>query len=418
MSTKRPVRRVPRRPRTPRHVPSAAPDGPAGVGKLLRQYGVDRDSVGAPPIALKRNRVVVALPGPDAARFRINEIGCQTVRDAGPQSVGMTYWFDTPVSGAAHDLPLRFVGTRIAVRHDVEAAGAVEFTSTHTVHGLPAGLGRVAATVRVSGVAPGQWQVVATPETPDGGVLATGQSGFTPFIGEYAPGVRLGAWPAMVSLGALVGVTLLGVLAARAGLSPRTVVALAIVACLTGLVGARIYFLAQTTERVGLLSLAGMCIQGFVIAAVATLVLGAWLLRLPLTTVLDIAAPGLLFGMALGRLGCWWGGCCAGRLSTSRFALWSSNRYIGARRVPTQLIEGSAALLLGLVALAVDLWDRTPHYGTLLAMMLAAYIVVRQLLFGLRDLPRRTRGGRVIAAATAGLAALAAIPIIAAGHLA
>lgn len=416
MSPKRPARRGPRRPTTPRHVPSAAPDGLADVGELLRQYGVDRDSLGAPPTATKRNRVVAPPPEADSARFRLSEIGCQSVRDAGPQSLGMTYWFDTPASGAASDVPLQFVGTRIAERPDADTSGADEFTNTHTVRGLPAGLGRVAATVRVTGVAPGQWQVVATPKPPGGGVLATGQSGFSPFIGEYAPGVRLGAWPAMVSLGALVGVTLLGVLAARAGLSPLTVVALAIVACLTGLVGARIYFLAQTTERVGWLSFAGMCIQGFVIAAVATLVLGAWLLRLPLTTVLDIAAPGLLFGMALGRLGCWWGGCCAGRLSTSRFALWSSNRYVGARRVPTQLIEGSAALLLGLVALGVDLWDRTPHYGTLLAMMLAAYIVVRQLLFGLRDLPRRTRGGRAIAAATAAVAALAAIPVIAAGH--
>ncbi len=391
----------------------------ANIGKLLRNYGGSQVAPTLVQPTATRDRDPVPRATPDAARFRISDMGCQTVRDVGPQSVGMTYWFDAPATGAAHDVLLRFAGTRIAARPDADAqaSGAAEFTSDHTVRGLLPGLGRVSATVRVSGVAAGQWQVVATPESPGGVVLATGQSGFTPFIAEYAPGARIGAWPAMVSLGALLGVSLFGWLAARAGLSALTVVSLAIAACVVGLIGARVYFLAQATARVGLLSFAGMCIQGFVIGAVATLALGTWLLHLPLTTVLDITAPGLMVGMALGRLGCWWGGCCCGRLSTSRFALWSSNRYLGARRIPTQLMEGAVALLLAMFALTTTLVDRAPHYGMVLAVTLAAYIVARQLLFPLRDRPRRTHNGRATAAATASAVMVAALAILLKGHL-
>lgn len=62
----------------------------------------------------------------------------------------------------------------------------------------------------------------------------------------------------------------------------------------------------------------GMSLQGFVLAALGTVALGSVALGLPLGAALDASAPGLLFGAAIGRIGCFVGGCCAGRPTASR----------------------------------------------------------------------------------------------------
>lgn len=86
--------------------------------------------------------------------------------------------------------------------------------------------------------------------------------------------------------------------------------------------------------------------------AVATPLAG---LSIPLGAYLGAAAPDLLIGMAIGRPGCFWEGCCAGRPTASPGGIWSSDRRVGCRCVPAQLLEARLSLFIGLVALAVVL---------------------------------------------------------------
>jgi len=53
---------------------------------------------------------------------------------------------------------------------------------------------------------------------------------------------------------------------------------------------------------------------------------------------------------AIGRLGCLLGGCCVGRPTTSRWAVWSSDRRVGTLRIPVQLMESAMAGVLALVS--------------------------------------------------------------------
>jgi phosphatidylglycerol:prolipoprotein diacylglycerol transferase len=110
-----------------------------------------------------------------------------------------------------------------------------------------------------------------------------------------------------------------------------------------------------------------MCIQGFGLGAIGTLVIGAWATGMPAGPLLDVTAPGLLVGMTIGRFGCFFGGCCAGRPTASRWGLWSSDRRLGVRRVPTQLLESTVALVVGLAALRRgcigDRWLRDHQLG-------------------------------------------------------
>lgn len=321
---------------------------------------------------------------------------CAPFEDASPQSVGVTCWFEAPTVGP-DSVPIHLVGqleepNATAV---VSPGAGRTFDVVHEVRGLPAGIGRVAATIRITDVVPGRWRVTAEgPGVPP--TMALGSSAYAPVMAETAPGVSLGAWAALVATGALVGVALLAGLAARAGLDVGRVLALALAACLVGLVGAKVYFVAQARTPAYLFSTGGMCIQGFVMAALLTLTAGARVLDLPALRLLDLAVAPLLVGMAIGRLGCWKAGCCAGRLTTSRWGVWGSDRYIGGPRMPTQLLEGAGALILavGTAIVVVTLVGVQP--GILALFGLGAYVLLRQLLLPLRAVPRRSSAGRTV----------------------
>jgi len=386
-----------------------------------------RAKLGVPPAAREQ---VVPSRGPsvlseeevwdvpeDRKKMWITDASCGVFEDFDPQALGVSLVFETPESGPPFDLTISIVTSRIADPETTspaspEADEPAQFSVVHTLKAIPSGLGRVSATVRIPQVNSGRWRVRAQADPLIAPVQATGSTAFRPFINVSAPGVSIGAWPAMVALGALAGSTLLAWLASRAGIATLDIVWLALASCLIGTLGAKAYFLAEARTMAAARSGAGMCLQGFVIASLATFVIGTWVLGLPTLVLLNMATPGLLIGMALGRLGCWAGGCCAGRLSSSRFALWSSDRSIGARRIPTQLLESSAAFILAIVTLLVVLMSTVVPGASVLAFGLGAYIFVRQMLFPLRSQPRKTKFGRPIVMTVAGAAALNASVIL------
>jgi phosphatidylglycerol:prolipoprotein diacylglycerol transferase len=124
---------------------------------------------------------------------------------------------------------------------------------------------------------------------------------------------------------------------------------------------------------------------------------------------LDATVPALLLGQGVGRLGCLFGGCCVGVPTRSRWAVWSSDRSVGTRRVPVQLMEASAAALLALVTGVVAGWGPSGTAGLLFVFGVAAYVIVRQILFPLRGLPRATRHGRTVTLVVASLVLVASV---------
>src|SRR5260370_37207820 len=95
----------------------------------------------------------------------------------------------------------------------------------------------------------------------------------------------------------------------------------------------------------------GLCIQGFIVAAAAVLIGGLALAGLPVRTFLDISAPGLFFGMAIGRQGGFLHGCCVGRLTASRWGIWAFDGRLRPRRAPTRQLEALGGLVTGLATL-------------------------------------------------------------------
>ncbi|MFI7679468.1 prolipoprotein diacylglyceryl transferase family protein [Actinophytocola sp. NPDC049390] len=320
-----------------------------------------------------------------------------------PQGLAVTYSFDAPESGEPYAVAIRFTGSRVGV--DGKPGAGDRFDQVVRVDGLHPGTGRVTVTARPQGVTGGEWKVLAAPvvdaATPEAiKELPRRVIGTTTSYGHLSqgPGVRLSAWPILVSLGAVVAVALQAVLAARAGIAVGAVLVLSLLACLLGFVGGKVWYLVLHRRHPREFLRAGACIQGFLLVAFGVLAGGALVSGLPVGALLDATAPGAMLGMAVGRPGCFLTGCCTGRPTASRWGLWSSNRSVGVRRVPVQLIEAGVALVIGAVAFVIVLAVRLPVPGAVFVGVLAAYTFCRQLLFPLR-VDSHTRTGRVAAMA-------------------
>jgi len=309
----------------------------------------------------------------------------------------MTHWVDVPEQGEPSLVRVRFVGRRVG---DGEPAS---FTRDLAVGPVPPGVGRVAVTGRATGVPSGEWEVRAVSLDDRGEVDRTapvaagrGRTGFGPVVRALAPGVRPYAWPSMVLLGTILALVVQALLAGERGLSRGPLLLVTLLACLVGLLGAKAYYLLTHRGQTSGALAAGMSIQGFVLALVPTLVLGSVIAGQQVGDVLDVSTPGLLLGMAVGRLGCWFGGCCAGRPTAARWGIWSSDRVVGVRRVPVQFLESTMAAVLAVTTAALVATGLLDRAGMTFAAGIAAYTLGRQVLFPLRDIPRQTRLGRPV----------------------
>ncbi len=93
-----------------------------------------------------------------------------------------------------------------------------------------------------------------------------------------------------------------------------------------GIGGARIFYLVQKRHQITVdapadaikllvdMTQGGLVVYGAVIGGVAALLVIVFLKKLPLLKITDIIAPGMIIGLAIGRIGCLMNGCCFGGL--------------------------------------------------------------------------------------------------------
>jgi phosphatidylglycerol:prolipoprotein diacylglycerol transferase len=103
------------------------------------------------------------------------------------------------------------------------------------------------------------------------------------------------------------------------------------------------------------------------------------LLHVPFRAFWDSAVFCIFTGMAFARIGCLLNGCCSGRQTDAWFGVWlPDDRGRWSRRIPVQLLECAAALLL-LAACRVAR-DWLPAPGMLFLGAMAGYASLRLLL--------------------------------------
>jgi phosphatidylglycerol:prolipoprotein diacylglycerol transferase len=361
----------------------------------------------------------------------------------------VAYWFDpAPQSGDPEPYPVtvRFTGHRVGVKRRFQPGD--RFTHDETIPVVVPGSGPIAVTARIDGITAGTWSVSAQVLEPARRVRGSGeQRNVTAAISPESPLVRLwrrwgwsvqavepatvntvlypfarvpgiipGIWVALVTLGMIAALVTQSLVISHGHYRAGPAWAVFLIAIAVGIVGARVWYMVLHRSDQGHEHTweAGWCIQGFLLGASGAAALAFVLLRVPAGIFLDAVAPGLMFGMAIGRVGCFFAGCCGGPPTASRWGIWSSDQHIGARRIPTQLMESALALGLGLVTLVAVL-DRGPAGGAFFIAAVAAYTLVRQGILRLRAERRRTRLGGVATAAVAALSLVASVVVIVAG---
>ncbi len=405
-----------------------------GLGSKLAGSG----AVGPAPARLrgKPDAEVPAGPEPEAAPDKDPDDMPAWAAKAVEELLTVTYWLDPGERGEEFSATIRFTGRRLGVTGRPQPGDT--FAQEETVNRLIPGSGPVAITAEVRGVNSGEWSVTARsvarasgssqfrPYPPDGSAHRVSLPRRVPIPAEPAttvrtrsllftqvPGIVRYAYASLVFLGVLVGLTVEALLLNShhyAVLEPLLISAGAVAA---GIVGGKVWYIAVQRGR----KFDGWCVQGF-ITGTAIVVAAAALAGpgVPAGVYLGVTACALLLGMAIGRPGCFWAGCCVGRATSSRWGIWASDRKVGCRREPAQLLEALTSLVIGGAVLAVVLLDGLPRSGPVAVAGLAAYTLVRQFILSLRaEPPERWRYGRQLTIAAAAVALIVSVVLLARG---
>ena len=358
------------------------------------------------------------------------------LQSAMQEIVAVTYWFDPTPHPSPYPVTVRFSGHRVDVKGRLSAGD--RFVQDETIEEVVPGSGPISLTARVRTINPGSWVVTAhqlpsahhaqRQREQENVTPAAGQTDpiarfwrrwapslesveqvetcMTPFA--RVPGIFPGIWAAMVTLGIAVALTLQSLVISGDHLAVGSWWAVSPGAIVVGIVGAKVWYVVLY-RRDHLVN--GWCIQGFITGAILAAAILLMILKVPAGVFLDATAPGLLFAMAVGRVGCFFAGCCGGPPTAARWGVWSSDQRVGARRIPTQLLESMLALSLGSLVLVMVL-RHGPMGGTLFVGALAAYTLVRQGILHLRAEPRKTRLGGLATSALAVLVLIVAIVVL------
>ncbi|MFM8290114.1 MAG: prolipoprotein diacylglyceryl transferase [Planctomycetia bacterium] len=229
-------------------------------------------------------------------------------------------------------------------------------------------------------------------------------------------GVPIRGYGLMLLVAALAG-TWLSVRRGRAvGIDADTILALGVEVFLWGIVGARLFYVIEYHEQffaAGLVAavpkVLNVAAGGLVVfGALPTAAAAAWFFArrrgLPILALADVIAPGLLVGLAIGRVGCFLNGCCYGGPCDLPWAVrfppesppWLDQAARGLLPPPVsgqpppwslpvhpaQLYAAIDAALLALVAIAfTPLARRT---GEVFALVLTLHPLARLLLEAIR----------------------------------
>lgn len=243
--------------------------------------------------------------------------------------------------------------------------------------------------------------------------------GFDPVIAQLGP-LQIGWHGVFTALAVLVAVWLGTWLAERRGAPAEALGSVATWGLVGGLIGARLCHVLDHLEAYRASPLAvlavwegGIAVYGAFIGGVAAGALAARRAALPIWPLLDAAAPAMLIGQAIGRLGCLsngdaWGGPCSGPLCvvyTHPRALLPPD-LLDVPTHPYPLYELLAVLLL--LPFLELVRRRSGRAGSVFLVAVLGYAVIRFGLSFLRQEARLLWGlqeAQLLALAT-GLAAL------------
>ena len=137
-------------------------------------------------------------------------------------------------------------------------------------------------------------------------------------------GMAIRGYGVFMLLGIVSGVSIALIRCHRVGINTDQVLTMLFWTVVVGLIGARLFYVIQKFDSfsglpprefvAGVLDMTkgGLVVYGSLIGGVLAATIYIWRTRLPALRVADAIAPGMVLGLALGRIGCLMNGCCFG----------------------------------------------------------------------------------------------------------
>jgi len=214
--------------------------------------------------------------------------------------------------------------------------------------------------------------------------------------------LKLHSYGLMVFIAFVFGIYLGERRAKRAGLAAGVVTDLSVWLMISSLLGARLTYVGAHLSEFrgrwldavspfqsdGTVGIAGLVLLGGVAAALPASAIYLKRKRIPFAKMADLLAPSLVFGIAIGRIGCFLNGCCFGSPTSLPWGtVFPNDCYAGyiypdQHLHPTQLYEMLGCAIVG----AYLLWwtARRRFEGELFCLFLALYGVIRMPIESIR----------------------------------
>lgn len=215
--------------------------------------------------------------------------------------------------------------------------------------------------------------------------------GFIPYIG----GAGLHVYGLMIALGFLIGMFYVKHESQRVGLDTDRVLDLFFWTMVAGLAGSRLmYFITEPSHQVFSNPLVffkvwegGLVFQGGIIGAAPVALWYTRRHKIPFFKMADTFSPPLSLGHALGRIGCFFAGCCWGAQCPIDFPLrlvFAQNPDVGTGvpfgvpLYPTQLAESFGEFCI--FTFLILYRKKKPFDGSLFVIYLTVYSVLRMVI--------------------------------------
>ena len=211
---------------------------------------------------------------------------------------------------------------------------------------------------------------------------------FIPLLG----GKALHTYGLMVALGFFFGLMFVKRETKRVGLNENQMLDLFFYLAIAGLVGSRVLYIINSTDNFWSDPLVffrvwegGLVFQGGVIASLFVSIYYMKKHRLPFYKCADVYSPALSLGHALGRLGCFFAGCCYGEqcdINNPLAIVFPLNSDTiappGIPLYPTQLMESFGEFAI--FGFLLFYRRRKPFDGAVFLMYLMTYSVLRSVV--------------------------------------
>jgi phosphatidylglycerol:prolipoprotein diacylglycerol transferase len=138
-------------------------------------------------------------------------------------------------------------------------------------------------------------------------------------------GIAIRGYGVMLLIGIVSGVALCVRRGREVGIAPDLILSFSLWLFITGMIGARLFYVIEYWQRdfqratfgetIGAvlnLTRGGLVVFGAFIGALPAIVFFAVKHRLPILKLADVVAPCMTLGLAFGRVGCFFNGCCFG----------------------------------------------------------------------------------------------------------